>query len=138
MNLALRWVAVGLSFGLAGACSGGCGGASVGLSGPDSHTSTGLGTLVVSVRGQSQNVALVLFQNQTQRASSGKAYFYNVAPGRYTVGASPELHGTLLGYDRHDVDIVADKTVSLTLTPRPVPFATSTPFALKSQAQSLR
>lgn len=138
MNLSIRRVFVGVSLGLAGACSGGCGGAGVGLSGPDSHTSAGLGTLVVSVRGQGQNVALVFFQNQTQRTSGGKAYFYNIAPGRYTVGASLELHATLLGYDQRDVDIIADKTVRLSLAPTSVPFATSSPFAVKNQAHSPR
>ncbi len=125
-------VAAGLFLVLAGGCLSGCGGGNVGLSGPDAQTAVGLGTLIVSVQGQ--GVGLVFFQQQMQRTIGGKAYFYNIAPGRYTVGASLELHATLLGYARQDVDVIADKTVRLSLHPSPInptPFATSRPFAFK-------
>lgn len=147
-------VAAGLFLVLAGGCLSGCGGGNVGLSGPDAQTTVGLGTLIVSVQGdiiaelesqvlplgtlivsvQGQGVGLVFFQQQMQRTIGGKAYFYNIAPGRYTVGASLELHATLLGYAWQDVDVIADKTVRLSLHPSPInptPFATSRPFAFK-------
>lgn len=139
MNLVFRGAAFALSLALAGGCLSGCGGGNLALSGPDAQTAAGLGTLIVSVEGG--GVGLVFFQNQTQRASGGNAYFYNIVPGRYTVSASLELHAALLGYARQDVDIIADKTVRLSLHPSPIdptPFATSRPFAFQSAARSQR
>ncbi len=116
-------------FGLAlffAACStSGCGG---GLSGPDSNTSAGLGTLLVNVTGAGDE-GVVFLEKLARPTRNGRARFYNVQPGRYLVTASlPQKFS-----DSRSVDIVADKTLSITLSPRNT-FATPTPIPLTRTA----
>jgi len=106
---------------LGGVLLGGCGG---GYSGPDSHTSPGLGTLIVDVAGAGNN-GTVFLERIGRPTRDGSAYFYNVAPGRYHVTASVPLGFS----DSQNVSIVADKTRRISLSPTTVvPFPSPTPF----------
>ncbi len=110
----------GLALVLAACTTSGCGGAA--SSGPAPNTSAGLGTLLVTVTSAGNDGVVFLKQLARPTRNSG-ASFYNIPPGRYLVSASlPQKFS-----DSRTVDIVADKTLSITLSPRDT-FATPTPF----------
>ncbi len=110
--------------------SGGCGGGG-GLSAPDPQTSAGLGTLIVSVSGASTGREGVVFLDELARPTKeGRAYFYNITPGRYRVTASLYNNGTFNGSGGEKVDIVADKTRRISVN---VPFYFGTPTPTRSR-----
>lgn len=103
---------------------GGCGGGAARISGPNGGTSAGLGTLIVRVAGVG-NSGVVFLQKLARPTREGVATFTDIPPGRYPVTASAP------GFFQasQNVDILADKTVSISLsptpqfgTPRPTPF----------------
>jgi len=114
---------------LAAGVVGGCGS---GLSGPNSNTSPGLGTLLVNVTGASDD-GVVFLEKLAQPTRNGRARFYNVPPGHYRVRGSLRFKID----DTDTIDIVADKTLSITLVPTDYfPTPTPTTFPLKSRTAS--
>ena len=96
---------------------GGCGG---GVSGPNPMTQAGLGTVVVKVDYDASIV--VALDKVTQFARRGRATFYDVSPGKHEITVSSSS-----GYSSTTVNVIADKTVSVTVsTPDGPP--TATPF----------
>ncbi len=91
----------------------GCGGGG-GLSGPNSQTQAGLGTLVVRVSGSGDNALVTLDDVVRRPVQSGRATFYNVAPGRHFVEARTQSIG--LPGETLTVEIVADKTLTISLS----------------------
>lgn len=95
----------------------GCGGGS-GLSGPNSNTQQGLGTLIVKVTNAddssvSDRAAIVSLDKGVKVVRDGKAIFYDLKPGRYFVEARSQ--SISLPGDSRNVDIEADKTLTITL-----------------------
>ena len=110
----------------------GCGGGS-GLSGPNSNTQQGLGTLVVRVEsatgsGVKDGPAIVSLDKGVKVVRDGKAIFYDLRPGRYFVQARSQ--SISLPGDSRNVDIEADKTLMITLklSDFVAPTNPSTPF----------
>ncbi len=107
----------------------GCGGGSS-LSGPNSNTGKGLGTLVVRVTGGGVGAAnggsFVTLEKFIKVVRDGRATFTDLKPGRYYVRA--DLQGINLSGDSAYVNIEADKTRTVTLNltepliPRPTPY----------------
>ena len=108
----------------------GCGGGNgSSLSGPDSNTQQGLGTLVVRVESASgsgikEGAAIVTLDKGVKVVRDGKVTFYDVTPGRHFVRA--ELQGFSFAGEGRNVDIEADKTLKITLK-LSAPFATPRP-----------
>ena len=102
----------------------GCGGgARAGLSGPNSNTRPGLGTLFVRVESATggavaDNAATVALEKNIGVVRGGRAAFYNLAPGRYFVQARSQAIG--LPGDSRNVDVEADKTRTITLKLSPI------------------
>lgn len=97
----------------------GCGGGGTGVSGPNSNTQAGLGTLVVTVTTSTggsvaDGSATVSLEKNVLPTRNGRVVFYNVAPGRYFVQARSQAIG-LPGEERN-IDIKADKTLKITLS----------------------
>jgi len=81
--------------------------------------------LIVSVSGASTGREGVVFLEELARPTKeGRAYFYNITPGRYRVTASLYNNGTFNGSGGEKVDIVADKTRRVSVS---VPFYFGTP-----------
>ena len=113
---------------------GGCGGGS-GLSGPDSNTQKGLGTLVVRVENDGRSsvnngAAIVTLDKGVKVVRDSRAIFYNVTPGRHFVEARYQTIG--LAGDSRSIEIEADKTLTITLNLSgkfsPAPTPTRSPF----------
>ena len=108
----------------------GCGGGNgSSLSGPDSNTQKGLGTLVVRVEsasgsGINDGAAIVTLDKGVKVVRDGKVTFYDVTPGRHFVQADSQ--GFSFAGEGRNVDIEADKTLKITLK-LSAPFATPRP-----------
>ena len=67
----------------------GCGGGGSGLSGPNSNTRKGLGTLIVRVSGGGADAAnvgsIVTLDKGVKVVRDGKVTFYDIVPGRHYV-----------------------------------------------------
>lgn len=100
---------------------GGCGGG-VSLSGPNSNTQTGLGTVVVGVSGATSDT--VVFLDKIARPLRDReVIFYDVAPGKHVVTATSSLSFS----SSRSVTVVADRTLSVSLE-APSGFITPVPF----------
>lgn len=102
---------------------GGCGGGGASLSGPDSNTQKGLGTLVVRVLNADDSsvadgAAIVALERAVKFVRDGKTTFYNLQPGRYFVQTRSQSIG--LPGDGRNVEIKADKTLTIALKLAPV------------------
>lgn len=109
---------------------GGCSGGS-GLSGPNSNTQKGLGTLIVRVKGSGVNsgAAIVTLDSKAvQVVRDNKVTFLDVTPGRHFVEARYQSTG--FSSDGSNVDIEANKTrtITLELSPEFAPTPTRSPF----------
>lgn len=124
-----RWLLAGALLFL-GLFVAGCGGGAV-VSGPDPQTSPGRGTLIVSVSGAGDD-GVAFIEKLARPTRRGRAYFYDIAPGRYLVSGSLLNNGSYNGSDEREVDILANKTVRITLYPVD-PFATPTQYPLKKR-----
>ena len=108
----------------------GCGGGNgSSLSGPNSNTQQGLGTLIVRVEsasnsGVSDGAAIVTLDKGIKVVRDGKVTFYDVTPGRHFVQADSQ--GFSFAGESRNVDIKADKTLKITLK-LSAPFATPRP-----------
>ena len=84
------------------------------MSGPNSQTQAGLGTLVVQVSGSGNNALVTLDDTVRRPVQAGRATFFNVAPGRHFVEARTQSIG--LPGESRTVEIVADKTLTISLS----------------------
>lgn len=98
---------------------GGCGGS---VSGPNSMTEAGLGTVIVKVAYGGDVV--VFLDGKPVPSRNGRAIFYNITPGRHDIRASsPSVFNRTT-----TVNVRADKTVTVTISPPETPTPFATPF----------
>ena len=97
----------------------GCGGAGASVSGPNSNTQAGLGTLIVTVTSATggkvaDGQAIVSLEKRVLPTRDSKTLFYDVVPGRYFVQARSQAIG--LPGEGREVEVKADKTLRITLS----------------------
>ena len=109
----------------------GCGGGNAGLSGPNSNTQQGLGTLVVRVSGSGINsgaAVVTLDRKAVQVVRDSKVTFFDVTPGRHFVEARYQSSGFSSQGSNVDIEANKTRTITLELSPEFAPTPTRSPF----------